>query len=100
MTDPTFLRADGPRLLLAVHAAPRAARTRLAGVHGGRLKVQLAAPPVEGAANRELVRFLARRLGVPPSAVTLVQGASSRHKTVAVAGLTLDEARARLGDGG
>lgn len=91
-----FLRADGPRLLLEVYAAPRASRSLLAGVHDGRLKVRLAAPPVDGAANRELVRFLARVLGLPRSAVTLAKGASSRRKTVAVVGLGAAEARSRL----
>ena len=94
-----FLRADGARLLLEVHAAPRASKSRLAGVHDGRLKVRLAAPPVDGAANQELVRFLARALGVPRSTVTLVKGASSRRKTVAVVGLDAAEARSRLGLG-
>jgi uncharacterized protein (TIGR00251 family) len=59
--------------------------------------VRLAAPPVEGEANRELTRFLARLLGVPPSAVRVVSGDSSRNKVVEVAGLTVEEARRLLG---
>jgi hypothetical protein len=91
------LRADGDRVLLDVYAAPRAAKSRLAGHHGGRLKVQVAAPPVDGAANAELARFLARELGVPRSAVRLVRGASDRRKTLAIEGLDLAAARTRLG---
>jgi len=94
MTD--ALRAEGARLLLDVYVAPRAAKSRLAGLHDGRVKVQVAAPPVDGAANAELVRFLAGELGVPRSAVELVKGASGRRKTLAIAGLVAAEARTRL----
>jgi len=93
------LRSDGSRLLLEVYAAPRAARNRIAGVHDGRLKVHLAAPPVDGAANRELVRFLAGVLGLKRSGVILAKGASSRRKTVAIEGIDSGEVRRRLGLG-
>ncbi len=62
----------------------------MAGEYDGALKVRLAAPPVEGAANEELVRFLARRLGVPKSAVRVVSGESGRSKVVEVDGVALD----------
>jgi len=62
----------------------------------GDLRVRVAAPPVEGKANRELLTFLARRLGVPPSHVSLLRGAGSRHKVVEVEGLTTEEALRRL----
>ncbi len=91
------LRADGHRILLEVYAAPRAAKSRVAGLHDDRLKIQVAAPPVDGAANKELVRFLAKQLGLPRSAVALVKGTSSRRKTVAFEGLGASEARQRLG---
>jgi len=57
------------------------------GVVEGRLRVRLAAPPVEGAANEELVRFLSRSLGVPRSAVSVTAGAGGRRKTVLVRGV-------------
>jgi uncharacterized protein (TIGR00251 family) len=62
----------------------------------GLLRVRVAAPPVEGKANRELIRFLAARLDLPPSAVRLVKGAGSRHKSVDIEGLTRDEIERRL----
>lgn len=93
------LSSDGSRLLLQIYAAPRAARSRVAGLHDGRLKVHLAAPPVDGAANEELMRFLARELGLPRSGVTLAKGASSRRKTVAITGLDAAEVKTRLGIG-
>lgn len=96
---PPFLRRDGERLLIELHVVPRAAKTRLAGEHGGRLKVQVAAPPVEGAANRELTEFLAQTLGVPRTAVAVVRGTSGRQKTIAVVGLGEEALVARLGGG-
>ena len=86
--------AGGVRL--AVVVTPRASRTELAGVAGGRLRVRVAAPPVDGAANEELVRFLAQHLGLARSAVALAAGAAGRRKTVLVTGMTPDEVARRL----
>lgn len=86
--------AEGVRF--EVHAKPRASKSRVVGVRERALDVALAAPPVEGAANAELVATLARALSVPRRAVTIVRGETSRVKLVAVAGLAVDEARARL----
>lgn len=82
------------RLVLQVQ--PRARRTEVAGPHGDAIKIRLAAPPVEGAANRALTRFLAERLGVPRSAVRLVSGAAARRKTAQVDGLSTSSAIALL----
>lgn len=76
---------------------PRASRTELAGRHGDALKLRVAAPPVEGAANEAVIRFLAERLEVPRAAVRLEAGAAGRSKVVAVAGITVEAARPRLG---
>lgn len=72
-------------VVLALHVQPGAARTGVAGMHGGALKVRLAAPPVDGKANAELLRFLAEAFGVPRRNVTLVRGETSRAKVVRVA---------------
>ena len=77
---------------IVVHVVPRAKVSEIAGRHGDALRVRLAAPPVDGAANAELVRFLAERLDVPRSAVAIVRGASARRKTVAVDGVTAEAA--------
>jgi hypothetical protein len=65
-------------------------------MHGDAVKLRLAAPPVDGAANAELVRFLAERLGVARADVTIVRGATARRKTVRVRSLAADAARRRL----
>jgi hypothetical protein len=95
MTSPIIPTATGIRLRL--HVQPRASRTELAGRHGDALKVRLAAPPVDGAANDALVRFLSDRLGVPRTAVRLEAGAGGRAKVVTVHGIGPEEARRRLG---
>ena len=75
---------------------PRASATAVAGRHGDAVRIRVAAPPVDGAANVELVRFMAKRLGVSRSAVTIARGQSSRRKTVTIEGISTDAALARL----
>ena len=81
-------REEGNDVVLMLHVQPGAKRTEVAGIHGegedARLKIRLAAPPVDGKANAELVRFLATVFGVPQRAVALLRGESSRQKTVRV----------------
>jgi uncharacterized protein (TIGR00251 family) len=81
------IRVTDGSVAIDVHVVPRAAKSAVLGTHGGRVKVALAAPPADGKANRELTELFARLAGRPRSAVTLVRGAKSRHKTVAIAGL-------------
>lgn len=81
---------------LAVYVQPRAKRTEVAGTHGDAIKIRVAAPPVDGAANDELVRFLASRLRTARSAIAIVGGATSRLKRVRITGLTTPEAINRL----
>lgn len=77
---------------LRVLVQPRASRSRVIGEHGGALKIALAAPPVDGAANEALVALLADLCGVPRRQVALVSGQTSRRKVVRVTGV--DAARA------
>ncbi len=81
---------------MEVQARPRARPSRVAGVREGALVVQLAAPPVDGEANAELVETIARVLGVPKRDVSMVRGASSRSKVVEVRGLATHEVEARI----
>jgi uncharacterized protein len=92
----------GGILRLRVRLTPRGGRDRVDGfapdAAGERvLRVRVAAPPVDGAANAALVRLLAKALGVPKSAVTIVSGETSRGKTVEVVGEPADLAK-RLGE--
>jgi uncharacterized protein (TIGR00251 family) len=79
------VREDGHvALVLTVHAQPGAKRSGIAGAHGDALKLRLAAAPVDGKANAELVRFLAEAFGVPARQVTLLRGETSRRKIVQI----------------
>jgi uncharacterized protein (TIGR00251 family) len=77
---------DG-KLAFAVQVVPRSSRSQIVGEHNGALRVRIAAPPVDSAANEELVRLLARAFGVPPSAVEIISGQASKIKRVRVAGV-------------
>ncbi len=96
MSAAGWARDEGGGVVLEVLVQPRASRTRAVGEHDGRLKVQLAAPPVDGEANDALVAFLAERLSVRRSDVTIVRGDTGRRKTVRVAGATAAAAVAAL----
>ena len=93
----TDLPGRGPRCRIAVVASPRASRTLVDGLHDGAIRVRLAAPPVDGAANEALCRFLADRLGVPVADVTVARGQSGRRKLVDIDGIDAAGARRRLG---
>jgi uncharacterized protein (TIGR00251 family) len=83
---PPWLRAEPGGIALEVLVQPRASRTAVQGEHGGRLKIALAAPPVDGEANQALVGFLAEALGVRRAQVRIARGQSGRRKTVRVEG--------------
>jgi hypothetical protein len=78
---------DG-RARFSVHVQPRASRSGIVGLHGNALKVRVTAPPVDGAANSELVKVLAEAFAVPRSSVRILAGESSRSKIVEVDGLS------------
>jgi uncharacterized protein len=84
--------ASGVRI--TVHVQPRASKTEIVGVHGTALKVRLHSPPVDGAANDELVAFLAKSLGVAKRAVRVIAGQASRGKTVEIDGVSTVSVRA------
>jgi uncharacterized protein len=73
-------------VILELHVQPGAARTEFAGEYGGRLKLRLAAPPVDGKANDALVAFLAEYYGVPKRNVRILAGTSSRRKRILIEG--------------
>ena len=92
----SWARDEAGGVVLEVLVQPRASRTRAVGEHDGRLKVQLAAPPVDGEAKAALVSFLADALGVRKGDVVIVRGDTGRRKTVRVAGVGAAAASARL----
>lgn len=88
---------DGVELSLLIQ--PRASRTRVVGEHDGLLKIQLAAPPVDGEANAALVEFLAKLLGIPRRQVELLAGDASRRKRVALRGIDALQVEAVMSGG-
>ena len=86
----------GNALRIRVRVKPRASKSRILPVREGILEIALAAPPVDGEANAELIRTLADTLDCPKSAIEIVTGAGSRSKLIGIVGLTLDELLAKL----
>jgi uncharacterized protein len=82
---------------IRVHVTPRAGRDEVTGFADGVLRVRVSAPPVDGRANEAVERLIAGALALPPSAVRVVRGHRTRHKTVVVAGMKSSEVVAALG---
>ncbi len=91
-----FLRETAVGVVLTLKVIPRSSVNVVAGVQADALKLKITAPPVDSAANAEVVRFLAQVLDVPRSAVQLLRGATSRHKQVQVVGLSGSQLLQRL----
>lgn len=85
-----WLRQGDRQTTLTLHIQPGAKKTEVAGEHGDALKIRLAAPPVDGKANAALIAFVADRLGVAKSAVSLKSGQTSRRKVLEVTGAPAD----------
>ena len=82
-----------------MHVYPNAARNELAGFSEGVLRLKVAASPVKGKANKELIAFLAQKLGLSKGDFTILKGHSSRNKLISIAGLSREELSRRLSPG-
>lgn len=82
------------KILLRVQ--PDASRNEVVGFTGGVLRVRIAAPPVRGKANKELIAFLSQMLGVSKGALTIIQGHTSKNKVIAIDGLSQEQIMERL----
>jgi uncharacterized protein (TIGR00251 family) len=92
-----WLRVGDGKITLTLHIQPGAKKTEVAGLYGDALKIRLAAPPVDGKANAALIGFVADRLAVAKSAVTLKSGQTSRRKVLEVSAAPADAAQRLLG---
>jgi uncharacterized protein (TIGR00251 family) len=90
---------DDSQTFLSVHIQPRAKRTEVVGWHGNAIKIRISSPPVDGAANDELVRFVAELAGVPRASVQIVSGTASRRKRLVVRGVAASFLLSALGLG-
>ena len=94
---PGPVRESRGRVLLSVIVQPGARRDEVAGLHDGRLRLRVTAPPEGGKANDRVIELVARLLGLRRVDVALAAGGSSRRKELALSGISLEEARQRVG---
>ena len=94
----SYLNQKGSGCNITIEASPSATRTEVTGINEwrGALQVRIAAQPRDGAANEELIEFLAKRLSIPKASVKLVKGGRTSHKTIFVP-LSVDNVRSLLG---
>ena len=83
---------DAEQIRIEVKVVPRAKKNQISGImEDGRLKIRLAAPPVDGKANRALIKLLADTLKIPITDVAIISGLQSRNKTISIEGMNLEE---------
>ena len=92
----TIVQDQDGGAILAVHVQPNAARTECVGIHGDAVKIRVAARPVEGAANDELIRFVAERCAVPRANIQIRTGLEARRKRILIKGVSASVVVARL----
>lgn len=79
-----FTLQDDGSLVLKVYVQPRASKNEITGIHNGGLKLRLTTPPVDGKANKAVLAYLAKKLGLPKSSLTLKSGHQNRNKVVVI----------------
>jgi uncharacterized protein len=87
MSLPPFMHQTAEGTIIVVTVQPRASKNELAGIHEDTLKVRITAPPVEGEANKECLKFFAKVFAVPKSRMAIVHGQKSRRKTILIRGV-------------
>ncbi|MGE0128584.1 MAG: DUF167 domain-containing protein [Blastocatellales bacterium] len=92
------LTAKDGAVTFAVRVQPRASKSGVAGELDGAIKIRLAAPPVDGEANEELIRFLAKLFGLPRANVSLISGSTSKNKVVKISGISPNDAERKLNE--
>ncbi len=82
------VREERGGIIFQVKVLPRSSKNQVAGVSEGMLKIKLTAPPVEGAGNEMLIKFLSGKLDIPKTKISIIRGQSSRSKTILAEGLS------------
>lgn len=85
-----FSKKTASGVTLSIKVVPKSSTTAIVGVEGGELKIRVAAPPEDGKANKELIRFLSKVFKVPQRDIQLIKGETSRHKVLLIASISID----------
>lgn len=80
----------------SAYIQPRSSRNEISGLNGNRLKIRLTSPPVDGEANRMVIKFLSKSLKITPSRISIALGATSRNKTISIEGLDEESLMTKL----
>lgn len=97
MNDNEWINSKVGSIEIRIYVQPRSSKNEIAGVHDNAIKIKITSPPLDGAANLLLIKFLSKKLGVSKSRISLISGGKSRNKVVNIEGLSKDEAASLLG---
>ena len=93
---PSYLTENATGVVIRVQVQTRASRDEVVGLHGDLLKVRITAAPVAGAANKHLLKFLAKELKIPQGQLSLKSGVTSKNKSISIRGISEAEVRERF----
>lgn len=85
----SFFKQKDSLIILFIYVVPKSSRTEISGLYEDYLKIKLKAPPIDNAANEELVRFLANKLNIPKRNIEIISGHTQKRKTIAIAGINV-----------
>jgi uncharacterized protein (TIGR00251 family) len=88
---PEWIKSKEGGILISIRVQPGASRDSITGIREGSLAIKLCSPPVDGRANDALIKFISRKVGVPPSSIQIIQGIKNRKKVLSVPGVSADE---------
>ena len=92
------LREEADGVSFEVRVQPRSSKTEISGIQDGILRVRLTSPPVDGAANKQCIELLSRKMKIPKRAIRIASGASARRKRLKVLGMGIEEMKNILND--
>ncbi len=90
MNNSDWIKSNDVSIDVRIFVQPRSSKNEIVGVHDDAIKIKITSPPVDGAANSLLIKFLSKKLGVSKSSISLISGDKSRSKVVNIEGLTKD----------
>ncbi|MCO4755330.1 MAG: YggU family protein [Bacteriovoracaceae bacterium] len=83
MSNNEWFEIQGDNAVLRVNARPASSKNEICGIFDGRLKIKLSSPPVDGKANKELIKYLSKLTNIPKSSFEIIRGFTSKQKDIA-----------------
>ncbi len=92
-----WLRETKQGVTIDLHVIPNARKSEIVGIHNDKLKIKIFSPPVDGSANKEIIKFFSKKLKTSKSKIDIISGEKSRDKRLLINDITIDKVRNSIG---